>query len=142
MEQFSYKEWKKNPERKVVMSSGEEVTVKGYKEHYDYPVEVELTNGKYEYYTKDGVYINGAYDERDLFFADDVEDEAQPIAQPKATNCLYWRKCKAGYKFPSDAIVIPDDVRTTDGDPRLVRCAVWDSKYILIDELKKLPVEE
>jgi hypothetical protein len=54
---------------------------------------------------------------------------------------LKWRKCKAGYKFPSDAIVIPDDERTTDRDPRLVRCAVWDSKYILVDELKKLPVD-
>lgn len=54
---------------------------------------------------------------------------------------LVWHKCKAGYKFPSDAIVIPDDERTTDRDPRLVRCAVWDSKYILINDLKKLPVE-
>lgn len=54
---------------------------------------------------------------------------------------IHWRKCKAGYKFPSDAIVIPDDERTTDRDPRLVRCAVWDSKFILIDELKKLPVD-
>ncbi len=54
---------------------------------------------------------------------------------------LKWRKCKAGYKFPSDAIVIPDDKRTIDRDPRLVRCAVWDSKYILIEELKKLPVD-
>lgn len=56
-------------------------------------------------------------------------------------NKLVWHKCKAGYKFPSDAIVIPDDERTTDRDPRLVRCAIWDSKYILIDDLKKLPVE-
>jgi len=55
---------------------------------------------------------------------------------------LKWRKCKAGYKFPSDAIVIPDDERTTDRDPRLVRCAVWDSKYILVEDLKKLPVDE
>ena len=54
---------------------------------------------------------------------------------------IQWRRCKAGYKFPSDAIVIPDDERTTDRDPRLVRCAVWDSKYILIDDLKKLPVD-
>jgi len=53
-----------------------------------------------------------------------------------------WRKCKAGYKFPCDAIVIPDDDRTTDRDPRLVRCAVWDSRYILIDDLKKLPVKD
>lgn len=59
----------------------------------------------------------------------------------KEQKTLVWRKCKAGYKFPSDAIVIPDDDRTTDRDPRLVRCAVWDSKYILIEDLKKLPVE-
>lgn len=58
----------------------------------------------------------------------------------ETTNSICWRKCKAGYKFPSDAIVIPDDDRTTDRDPRLVRCAVWDSKYIMVDDLKKLPV--
>ena len=141
MEQFSYKEWKKNPERKVVMRSGEEVTVIGYLKGLVYPVKVKRTNGNNVFYAENGDFEKGAYDERDLFFAD-VKDKAQPIAQPEATNCLYWRKCKAGYKFPSDAIVIPDDVRTTDHDPRLVRCAVWDSKYILIDELKKLPVEE
>lgn len=54
---------------------------------------------------------------------------------------LKWRKCKAGYKFPSDAIVIPQDSRTEDTDPRLVRCAVWDSIYILVADLKKLPIE-
>lgn len=54
---------------------------------------------------------------------------------------IKWRRCKAGYKFPSDAIVVPDDERTTDRDPRLVRCAVWDSKYILYEDLKKLPTE-
>lgn len=141
MEQFSYEEWKKNPERKVVMRSGEEVTLISYLKGSVYPLRVKLTNGNYVSYTENGDFEKGAYDERDLFFADDVEDEAQPIAQPKATNCLYWRKCKAGYKFSSDAIVIPDDERTTDRDPRLVRCAVWDSKYILIDDLKKLPVD-
>lgn len=56
-------------------------------------------------------------------------------------NELKWRKCNAGYKFPSDAIVIPQDKRTTDSDPRLVRCAIWDSKYILVEDLKKLPSE-
>lgn len=138
MEQFSYKEWKKNPQRKVVMRSGEEVTIKGYQTGYDYPVEVELTSGVYSYYTKDGAFINGARDERDLFFAYDYEY----ISQPEATNGLCWRKCKAGYKFPSDAIVIPQDERTTDTDPRLVRCAVWDSIYILVSDLKKLPIGE
>ena len=57
-------------------------------------------------------------------------------------NGISWRKCKAGYKFPSDAIVVPQDERTTDTDPRLVRCAVWDSIYILVSDLKKLPIEE
>ena len=142
MEQFSYEEWKKNPKRKVVTKTGEEVTVKGLKTHYEYPVEVERTNGNYEYYTKEGVYQKGVHDERDLFFADDIEDKAQPIVQPKTTNGLFWRKCKAGYMFPSDAIVIPQDKRTTDTDPRLVRCAVWDSIYILVSDLKKLPIEE
>lgn len=138
MEKFSYKEWKKNPERKVVTRSGEEVTVRGYKARYEYPVEVQLNNGNYEYYTQDGVYIKGAHDEqRDLFFAYD----SVYISQPEATNGLCWRKCKAGYKFPSEAIVIPQDSRTNDTDPRLVKCAVWDSKYILIEDLKKLPEE-
>lgn len=60
----------------------------------------------------------------------------------QTTNGISWRKCKAGYKFPSDAIVVPQDERTTDTDPRLVRCAVWDSIYILVSDLKKLPIEE
>ena len=62
----------------------------------------------------------------------DSEDNKQP------TEEIRWRKCHAGYKFPSDAIVIPDDERTTDTDPRLVRCAVWDSIYILVSDLKKI----
>ena len=66
----------------------------------------------------------------------DSEDNKQP------TEEIRWRKCKAGYKFPSDAIVIPQDERTTDTDPRLVRCAVWDSIYILVSDLKKLPIEK
>lgn len=60
----------------------------------------------------------------------------------KTLTEVKWRKCKAGYKFSSDAIVIPQDERTTDTDPRLVRCAVWDSIYILVSDLKKLPIEE
>ena len=137
MERFSYTEWKKNPERKVVTRKGEEVSVKGYKTGYHYPVKVELNNGDYIYYTDGGNYVEGSISELDLFFAYDCVY----ISQPEATNGLCWRKCHAGYKFPSDAIVIPDDERTTDRDPRLVRCAVWDSKYILIDDLKKLPVK-
>ena len=54
---------------------------------------------------------------------------------------IVWRKCKAGCKFSGDAIVIPQDERTTDRDPRLVRCAVWDSIYILVNDLKSLPIE-
>lgn len=63
-------------------------------------------------------------------------------APERKKNKLVWRKCHAGYKFPSDAIVIPNDERTTDTDPRLVRCAVWDSIYILVSDLKNLPSEE
>ena len=70
-----------------------------------------------------------------------IKTEILPLEENKINDGLMWRKCHAGYKFPSDAIVIPDDDRTTDRDPRLVRCAVWDSKYILINELKKLPVD-
>jgi hypothetical protein len=53
---------------------------------------------------------------------------------------LKWRKCHAGHRFPCDAIVIPIGV-PNDVDPRLVRCAIYDSHYILIDDLKKLPYE-
>ena len=137
MEQFSYEEWVKNPKRKVVTRGGEEVIIRGLKTNYEYPVEVERSNGYY-YYTVDGVFFKGMRDERDLFFAYDYEY----ISQPEATNGLCWRKCRAGYKFPSDAIVIPQDERTTDTDPRLVRCAVWDSIYILVSDLKKLPIEK
>lgn len=55
---------------------------------------------------------------------------------------IVWRKCKSGHKFQSDAIVIPNDERTTDRDPRLVRCAIWDSIYILVSDLKNLPIKE
>ena len=68
-------------------------------------------------------------------------DIAHPEAKIEQVGVLKWRKCKAGYKFPSEAIVIPQDSRTNDTDPRLVKCAVWDSKYILIEDLKKLPTE-
>lgn len=53
---------------------------------------------------------------------------------------LGWRRCKAGTAFKSDTIVIPDDPNTNDRDPRLVRCAVWDSIYISVDDLRKLPI--
>lgn len=140
MKQFIYKEWEKNPQRKVVTRKGAKVIIKGFITGSNYPVKVELTDGSYDTYTENGAFIKGIPDERDLFFAD-VEDIAQTIVQPEATNGLCWRKCKAGCKFPSDAIVIPDDERTTDRDPRLVRCAIWDSKYILVEDLKKLPTE-
>lgn len=45
-----------------------------------------------------------------------------------------WRICKAGHKFDSDAIVVG---LGEDKDPRLVRCAVNDSKYILVSDLLK-----
>lgn len=53
---------------------------------------------------------------------------------------LKWKLCKAGTRFPSDAVVIPVD-NPDDKDPRLVRCAVWDSKYILVSDLLKLNTE-
>ena len=52
------------------------------------------------------------------------------------SDVLKWRKCKAGYRFPCDALVIPIGV-PNDRDPRLVRCAVYDSQYLLVDDLKK-----
>ena len=50
-----------------------------------------------------------------------------------------WRKCKAGHAFKDDAIVVG---LGEDKDPRLVKCAINDSKYILVkDLLKMLPNE-
>lgn len=138
MEQFNYDEWKKNPKRKVVTRDGRVVEIIDYNPRLiAYPVKVKVENRILQ------VAPNGKYDafkksKNDLFFLYDIVY----IPQPEATNGLRWRKCQAGYKFPSDAIVIPQDERTTDTDPRLVRCAVWDSIYILVSDLKKLPIEE
>lgn len=138
MEQFSYTEWKKNPKRKVVTRDGRVAQIINYIPHLSvYPVTVAVENRILQV-TPNGVYDNRGISTHDLFFIDDVVK----YAEPKTINGLCWRKCKAGYKFPSDAIVIPQDERTTDTDPRLVRCAIWDSKYILVSDLKKLPIEE
>lgn len=57
-----------------------------------------------------------------------LEDKkpAKPLNYPR------WRKCKAGHKFDGDAIVVG---LGEDKDPRLVRCAVNDSKYIMVKDL-------
>lgn len=83
-------------------------------------------------YRKDGECTNPAFD---------GTMQLKKKRTRKNKNKIVWRKCKAGYKFPSEAIVIPQDSRTNDTDPRLVKCAIWDSKYILIEDLKKLPEE-
>lgn len=54
---------------------------------------------------------------------------------------IKWRMCSAGKAFPSDAIVIPVG-NPKDKDPRLVRTAIWDSKYILVSDLLKLRTEK
>lgn len=133
MKPFKYNEWKKNPRLKVVTKSGIPVKFKDFEKGQRYPLFVVLNDNETHCYTKDGKYIQNKFHEYDLYFADEQMDNEE--------SELMWRKCKAGYKFISDAIVIPDDERTTDRDPRLVRCAAWDSKYILIDDLKKLPVD-
>ena len=51
-----------------------------------------------------------------------------------------WRKCGPGHAFKEDAIVVG---LGEDKDPRLVKCAVNASKYLLVsDLLKYLPEEE
>ena len=85
-------------------------------------------------YREDGECTNPA-------FNGNMQRDFKKKHSKKKRNKIVWRKCKAGYKFPSEAIVIPQDERTNDTDPRLVKCAVWDSKYILIEDLKKLPEE-
>lgn len=63
--------------------------------------------------------------------------EEKPDDEKKPSRNIpvpFWRTCKAGYKFDSDAIVVG---LGEDKDPRLVRCAVNDSKYILVSDLLK-----
>lgn len=51
-----------------------------------------------------------------------------------------WRKCGPGHAFKEDAVVVG---LGEDKDPRMVRCAVNASKYLLVsDLLKYLPEEE
>ena len=55
---------------------------------------------------------------------------------------VMWHRAKAGHAFREDAVVIYKG----DPDARLetasmVRCTIHDCQYILISELKKLPVE-
>jgi len=57
------------------------------------------------------------------------DEEKKP--SPNASVPM-WRICKAGHKFNSDAIVVG---LGEDKDPRLVRCAVNDSKYIIVKDL-------
>lgn len=51
---------------------------------------------------------------------------------------IRWHRAKAGHAFGKEAIVIYDG----DPDPRLVKCAIYDCKYILVEDLKKLPADE
>lgn len=103
MERFSFKEWIKNPQRKVVSRRGNEVSdIEYIKERVQYCIGATENRCKY-FFTENGEYLEDNTTSLDLFFADDIVD----IAQPKTTNGLVWRKCKAGYKFPSEAIVIP-----------------------------------
>lgn len=51
-----------------------------------------------------------------------------------------WRKCGPGHAFKEDAVVVG---LGEDKDPRMVRCAVNASKYLLVsDLLKYLPEQE
>lgn len=47
-------------------------------------------------------------------------------------NEIEWKRMTAGYRFPSDAVIIYDH----DPDPRLSRCAIYDGWYLLVSELK------
>ena len=56
----------------------------------------------------------------------------------KKDSVLRWRRAKAGRNFGKDTVIIPDG----ENDARLVRCAVYDCKYIYVEDLLKLPIEE
>lgn len=133
MKKFDFNKWLQNPTRRIVTRKGDKVEILGYDEtNGSFPVIARLPDGP-ACYTNDGLLLTNMKCDEDLMFADEEEPEL---------SGLKWRRCKAGFKFPSDAIVIPDDDRTTDSDPRLVRCAVWNSWFILVENLKKIPFEE
>ena len=46
-----------------------------------------------------------------------------------------WRHAKAGKNFGKDTVIIPDH----EDEARLVRCAVYDCRYIHVEDLLKLP---
>ena len=59
------------------------------------------------------------------------------MTTPAEMESIKWKRMKAGKKFPSEAVVLYDN----DPDPRLSLVAIYDGKYILVDELKRLPDE-
>ena len=87
------------------------------------------------YVSEGGKMLSWRDHEFDLFMYETTdyvkEDETE-------TPVLKWRRAKAGRNFGKDTIVIPDN----DPDPRLVRCAVYDCKYIHVEDLLKLPVDD
>lgn len=52
-----------------------------------------------------------------------------------------WRTCKAGLSFSEEALVIPQGVPGQEY-PRIAKCAVWDSRYILLSDLLKLSIKD
>jgi hypothetical protein len=56
--------------------------------------------------------------------------------RPQPNNNLRWRRAKAGENLP-ESIIMPDG-----DDPRFGKCAVLDSYYIPVEELKNLPKDE
>ena len=77
MKPFSLEEHLKNPERKIVTRDGKNVKIIGTDVKGEYPivaaVEIENENGFTEEvvksYAKDGRYLKGETNEKDLFFA-------------------------------------------------------------------------
>ena len=51
---------------------------------------------------------------------------------------VVWRRAKSGRNFGKDTVVLYDG----DPDARMVRCAVYDCKYIHVEDLLRLPVED
>ncbi len=52
-----------------------------------------------------------------------------------------WHTCKAGFSFPEEALVIPQGVPGQEY-PRIAKCAIWDSRYILLSDLMKLRIKD
>ena len=84
-----------------------------------------------EAFLKVAIAICNRYSHKDI--ADWLKNLRERIKSLRPQHNLRWRRAKAGENIP-ESIILPDG-----DDPRFGKCAVRDSYYIPISELKELP---